>query len=72
MAFTNRLTLEPLSCDVNGDSAVTIADVQSVAGAFGSTAPPAPASLDLWPDGVIDLKDIMRAGDCWTATATGE
>lgn len=66
MVFTNRIALESLDCDVSGNG-VSIADVQAVASYFGSASPPAPASHDLWPDGQIDLKDIMRAADCWTA-----
>lgn len=70
MVFTNRITLESLNCDVNADQLISIADVQMVTAQFGGTAPPVAAELDLWPDGVIDLKDIMRAADCWSAAAT--
>ena len=69
VVFTNRIAIEPLTCDVSGDQLVSIADVQMVAGKFGSTVPPVLPVLDLWPDGVIDLKDVMRAADCWAANA---
>ena len=70
MVFTNRIALEPLACDVNADQQVSVADVQMVSANFGGTVPPVSATFDLWPDGVIDLKDAMRAADCWSASAT--
>jgi hypothetical protein len=67
MAFSNRITIQPLQCDTNSSGQVNIADVQVVAGAFGQTVPPAPASYDLRPDGQIDLWDITAASECWLA-----
>lgn len=67
IVFTNRIALEPLVCDVNSDQRMSIADVQAVSAKFGENVLPQFANLDLWPDGVIDLKDIMRIADCWSA-----
>ncbi|HSN74023.1 MAG TPA: hypothetical protein VL334_02890, partial [Anaerolineae bacterium] len=67
MAFSNRITIQPLQCDTNSSGQVDIADIQVVAGAFGQTVPPAPASYDLRPDGQIDLWDITAASECWLA-----
>jgi hypothetical protein len=60
-----------VACDVNGDAAVDIADVQAVAGAFNQTVPPAPAAYDLHPDGLIDLQDVVLAAQCWLARGAG-
>ena len=65
MAFSNRILIQPLTCDTNANSQIEIADVQVVAGAFGQTVPPAPARYDLRPDGRIDLWDVTAAAECW-------
>jgi len=68
MALSNRIYIKNMQCDVNNSGQMTIADVQSVAGAFGQTVPPAPLAYDLQVDGRIDLWDIIAAGECWTIT----
>lgn len=65
IAFSNRIYLRNLQCDVTQDGAIDIADVQSVAGAFNRTVPPAPARYDLHPDGLIDVRDVLLAEQCW-------
>jgi len=67
MAFSNRILIQNLQCDANNDGQVNIVDVQSIAGAFGQSVPPAPTRYDLRPDGIIDLWDVLAAGECWTA-----
>lgn len=67
MAFSNRITIQALQCDTDSSGQVNIADVQSVAGAFGLAVPPAPTRYDLRPDGRIDLWDVLAAGECWMA-----
>jgi hypothetical protein len=67
MAVSNRIVIQPLQCDTNSSGQVNIADVQVVAGAFGQTVPPAPATYDLRPDGQIDLWDITAVSECWLA-----
>ena len=67
IVFSNRITINTLSCDVNQSGAVDIADVQTIAAAFGQTVPPAPAAYDLRADGRIDLGDVVIAGQCWAA-----
>ncbi len=67
MVFSNRITIKELACDINNSGHVDIADVQTVASAFGQTAPPAPARYDLRADGQIDLWDVIAAGQCWLA-----
>ncbi len=56
-----------LACDVNHDFAINMADVQSVAGAWGQI--PAPPAYDLVQDGVIDVLDIIAATECWLYAA---
>jgi hypothetical protein len=65
LAFSNRIVIKPLQCDTDSSGQVDIGDIQVVAGAFGQTVPPAPASYDLRPDGRIDLWDITAASECW-------
>lgn len=65
IAFSNRIYLQHPRCDVNQDGAIDITDVQSVAGAFNQTVPPAPARYDLHPDGRIDVQDVTLAAQCW-------
>lgn len=67
LAFSNRILIENLQCDANNDSQVNIVDVQTIAGAFGQSVPPAPTRYDLRPDGIIDLWDVLAAGECWMA-----
>jgi hypothetical protein len=67
MVFSNRIIIKNLQCDSNSSGQVDIADVQSVAGAFGLAVPPAPSRYDLRPDGMIDLWDVLAAGECWMA-----
>ena len=67
IAFSNRIYLKDLSCDVNKDFLVSVADVQTVAGAFNLSAPPASPAYDLRPDGIIDVRDIVLATQCWLA-----
>ena len=65
VAWSNRITLRSLPCDVTQDGEIDIADVQSVAGAFNQSVPPAPARFDLHPDGRIDVQDVVLAEQCW-------
>ena len=65
IALSNRIYIPSLQCDVNGNGQTNIADLQSVAGAFGRTVPPAPVAYDLQKNGQIDLWDIMTAAECW-------
>ena len=65
LAFSNHITIPSLQCDVNGNGQTNIADLQSVAGAFGRTVPPAPVAYDLQKNGQIDLWDILTAAECW-------
>mgnify|MGYP001180965808 FL=1 len=65
IAFSNRIYLRSLQCDVTQDGEIDVTDVQVVAGAFNQTVPPAPARYDLRPDGVIDVHDIVLAAHCW-------
>lgn len=65
LALSNHIYILDLQCDVNGNGQTDIADVQSVAGAFGQTVPPAPASYDLQESGRIDLWDILAVAECW-------
>lgn len=65
LAFSNRIIINTLQCDVNSSGAVDIADVQTVAHAFGNTVPPTSAALDLRVDGRIDLWDVLAAAECW-------
>jgi len=67
IAFSNRITLKNVSCDVNQSAGVDIVDVQLVAGAFNQTVPPAPAAYDLLPDNRIDVRDVTLAAQCWAA-----
>ncbi len=65
IAFSNRIYLRSLQCDVTQDGVVNIVDMQSVAGAFNQTVPPAPERFDLHPDGVINVRDVVLAEQCW-------
>jgi hypothetical protein len=65
IAFSNRIYLKSLQCDVNQDARVDIGDVQSVAGAFNLSVPPAPQAYDLHRDNIIDVRDILLASQCW-------
>jgi hypothetical protein len=65
IAFSNRITLHSLQCDVTQDGEMDVTDVQRVAGAFNQTVPPAPARYDLHPDGLIDVQDVTLAAQCW-------
>ena len=65
LAFSNHITIPSLQCDVNGNGQTNIADLQSVASAFGRSVPPAPVAYDLQKNGQIDLRDIMTAAECW-------
>lgn len=46
--------------DVNGDGAVSVADIVAVVMAFGQTVPPASAAVDVNGDGVISVGDIAQ------------
>ncbi|MER2599003.1 MAG: hypothetical protein ABTQ73_05745 [Caldilineales bacterium] len=67
IAFSNRILVKALQCDVDSNTTVDIADVQRVAGAFGQSVPPALAAYDLRPDGSINLWDVITAAECWQA-----
>lgn len=58
-------------CDVDGDNDVDIVDAQSVAGAWLATAamPGWSPAHDLYRDDVIDVQDLVLAGQCWLAHA---
>lgn len=45
--------------DVNGDACVDMADHDAIVAAFGQSAPPVSASLDLNQDGVINISDRL-------------
>ncbi len=49
----------PAWADLNGDGAVTSADVTLVTSWFGQTSPPAPSAYDVNHDGRIDINDIQ-------------
>lgn len=68
IAFSNRIYLKSLQCDVNQDMQVDIGDVQSVAGAFNLSVPPAPQAYDLHRDNIIDIRDILLVSQCWLAS----
>ena len=67
IAFSNRIYLKNVQCDVNQSAGVDIVDVQLVAGAFNQTVPPAPAVYDLQRDNRIDVRDVTLAAQCWAA-----
>jgi hypothetical protein len=67
VAFSNRIYLKNVQCDVNQSTGVDIVDVQLVAGAFNQTVPPAPAAYDLLRDNLIDVRDVTLAAQCWVA-----
>ncbi len=67
VAFSNRIYLKNVQCDVNQSTGVDIVDVQLVAGAFNQTVPPAPAAYDLLRDNLIDVRDVTLAAQCWAA-----
>ena len=49
--------------DINNDTFFDITDMVTVAGWFGTAAPPAPARYDIAPDppdGFVDITDIVR------------
>lgn len=67
IVLSNQIFIRPIQCDVNGSGQVTVSDVQSVASRLNMAVPPAPASYDLHPDGLIDTRDLVAAGACWQA-----
>jgi hypothetical protein len=67
IAFSNRIYLKAVQCDVNQSAGVDIVDVQLVAGAFNQTVPPAPVAYDLLRDNRIDVRDVTLAAQCWAA-----
>lgn len=70
LALSNHIFIPSLQCDVNGNGQTNIADLQTVAGAFGQAVPPAPTAYDLAKNGQIDLWDILVAAECWQSLHT--
>lgn len=72
MAFSNRILIQPLTCDTNANSQIEIADVQVVACTQAKTVPPAPARYDLRPDGRSTCGMSSRPANAgWPANRRG-
>jgi hypothetical protein len=65
LALSNRIYIASLQCDVTDNGQTDMADLQSVASAFGQAVPPASVAYDLQKNGQIDLWDVLVAAECW-------